>query len=549
MKSSIITSALPYANGEIHLGHIASTYLPADIFTRFWKHLGREAYHICATDDFGTPILINAEKESISPTQYVKIWWKRDLEDFASLDIYFDYFSQTSSQENIQLTQEFFNKLYKNGHIYEKHVIQFFCEFDNKYLPDRYVVGKCPFCFSDDQYSDLCENCGRVPTEILEPRCRICKRVPVKRSNKHYFFRLSRFSAQLKEWLIANQNLQPDVRSYVLNWINEGLQDWDITRDLTWGVPIPRSEARGQVFYGWFDNHICYISSMNAFFKDSGSRLEPKEFWNRSEIFHFIGKDIVYHHYLFLPAIRMGIGREYKLPDYIPTRGHLMLSDRKISKSRGWYIGLKEVLRLFPSDYLRFYLARVTPYSQTDINFDWGVFIDKINNELIANVGNFVHRTLSFVKASFGGIIPEPSSYDEDDLESLKLISEIADDVGSAISRNQIEEAMRRILGFSSHLNKYFQEKRPWHEKETSRNTLFISANGVHSLGILLAPFIPKSAERIWSQLAMEGQVHNQGWDLASEIAVPANHKIGDIRPLFEKIEKSRINLDKWKVR
>lgn len=549
MKSSIITSALPYANGEIHLGHIASTYLPADIFTRFWKHLGREAYHICATDDFGTPILINAEKESISPTQYVKIWWKRDLEDFASLDIYFDYFSQTSSQENIQLTQEFFNKLYKNGHIYEKHVIQFFCEFDNKYLPDRYVVGKCPFCFSDDQYSDLCENCGRVPTEILEPRCRICKRVPVKRSNKHYFFRLSRFSAQLKEWLIANQNLQPDVRSYVLNWINEGLQDWDITRDLTWGVPIPRSEARGQVFYGWFDNHICYISSMNAFFKDSGNRLEPKEFWNRSEIFHFIGKDIVYHHYLFLPAIRMGIGCEYKLPDYIPTRGHLMLSDRKISKSRGWYIGLKEVLRLFPSDYLRFYLARVTPYSQTDINLDWGVFIDKINNELIANVGNFVHRTLSFVKASFGGIIPEPSSYDEDDLESLKLISEIAEDVGSAISRNQIEEAMRRILSFSSHLNKYFQEKRPWHEKETSRNTLFISANGVHSLGILLAPFIPKSAERIWSQLAMEGQVHNQGWDLASEIAVPANHKIGDIRPLFEKIEKSRINLDKWKVR
>lgn len=549
MKSSIITSALPYANGEIHLGHIASTYLPADIFTRFWKHLGREAYHICATDDFGTPILINAEKESISPTQYVKIWWKRDLEDFASLDIYFDYFSQTSSQENIQLTQEFFNKLYKNGHIYEKHVIQFFCEFDNKYLPDRYVVGKCPFCFSDDQYSDLCENCGRVPTEILEPRCRICKRVPVKRSNKHYFFRLSRFSAQLKEWLIANQNLQPDVRSYVLNWINEGLQDWDITRDLTWGVPIPRSEARGQVFYGWFDNHICYISSVNAFFRESGSRLEPKDFWNRSEIYHFIGKDIVYHHYLFLPAIRMGIGCEYKLPDYIPTRGHLMLSDRKISKSRGWYIGLKEVLRLFPSDYLRFYLARVTPYSQTDINFDWGVFIDKINNELIANVGNFVHRTLSFVKASFGGIIPEPSSYDEDDLESLKLISEIAEEVGSAISRNQIEEAMRRILGFSSHLNKYFQEKRPWHEKETSRNTLFISANGVHSLGILLEPFIPKSAERIWSQLAMDGQVHNQGWDLASEIAVPANHKIGNIRPLFEKIEKSRINLDKWKVR
>ncbi|MFZ0555285.1 MAG: methionine--tRNA ligase [Nitrososphaeraceae archaeon] len=548
MKSLIITSALPYANGEIHLGHIASTYLPADIFARYWRHLGREVYYLCATDDFGTPILINAEKESITPQQYVKTWRDSDLNDFESLDISFDYFSQTSSEENIHLTQEIFNKLCKNGHIYEKDVVQFFCEFDKKFLPDRYVVGKCPYCSSENQYSDLCENCGRVPDKILEPRCRICGNVPVKKTSTHYFFRLSTFSRQLKDWLTTNHNLQSDVTSYVLKWIDEGLVDWDITRDLSWGVPIPKAEARGQVFYGWFDNHICYISSLLSFLKKSGNNSDGREFWNNSEIFHFIGKDIVYHHYLFLPAIRMGIRNEYKLPDYIPTRGHLMLSNRKISKSRGWYIGLKDFLQLFPSDYLRFYLARVTPYSQTDTNFDWDVFIERINNELIANIGNFIHRTLSFIKATFDGSVPEPTVYDDVDLSTINRISGISDVVGTAIAKNEIENAMREILDFSSSLNRYFQKKKPWEESHSAQNTLYVSANAVQSLAILLEPFIPNSAERIWDQLGLDNNVHNQNWSRASRIDMSAYHKIGEIQPLFQKIERRKLDLDKWKV-
>jgi methionyl-tRNA synthetase len=548
MKSLIITSALPYANGEIHLGHIASTYLPADIFARYWRHLGREVYYLCATDDFGTPILINAEKESITPQQYVKTWRDSDLNDFESLDISFNYFSQTSSEENIHLTQEIFHKLCKNGHIYEKDVVQFFCEFDKKFLPDRYVVGKCPYCSSENQYSDLCENCGRVPDKILEPRCRICGNVPVKKTSTHYFFRLSTFSRQLKDWLTENHNLQSDVTSYVLKWIDEGLVDWDITRDLSWGVPIPKAEAKGQVFYGWFDNHICYISSLLSFFKKSGNNYDGREFWNNSEIFHFIGKDIVYHHYLFLPAIRMGIRNEYKLPDYIPTRGHLMLSNRKISKSRGWYIGLKDFLQLFPSDYLRFYLARVTPYSQTDTNFDWDVFIERINNELIANIGNFIHRTLSFIKATFDGSVPEPTVYDDVDLSTINRISGISDVVGTAIAKNEIENAMREILDFSSSLNRYFQRKKPWEESHSAQNTLYVSANAVQSLAIILEPFIPNSAERIWDQLGLDNNVHNQNWSRASRIDMSAHHKIGEIQPLFQKIERRKLDLDKWKV-
>lgn len=548
MKSLIITGALPYANGEIHLGHIASTYLPADIFARYWRHLGREVYYLCATDDFGTPILINAEKESITPQQYVKTWRDSDLNDFESLDISFNYFSQTSSEENIHLTQEIFNKLCKNGHIYEKDVVQFFCEFDKKFLPDRYVVGKCPYCSSENQYSDLCENCGRVPDKILEPRCRICGNVPVKKTSTHYFFRLSTFSRQLKDWLTTNHNLQSDVTSYVLKWIDEGLVDWDITRDLSWGVPIPKVEARGQVFYGWFDNHICYISSLLSFLKKSGNNKDGREFWNNSEIFHFIGKDIVYHHYLFLPAIRMGIRNEYKLPDYIPTRGHLMLSNRKISKSRGWYIGLKDFLQLFPSDYLRFYLARVTPYSQTDTNFVWDVFIERINNELIANIGNFIHRTLSFIKTTFDGSVPEPTVYDDVDLSTINRISGISEVVGTAIAKNEIENAMREILDFSSSLNRYFQKKKPWEESHSAQNTLYVSANAVQSLAILLEPFIPNSAERIWDQLGLDNNVHNQNWSRASRIDMSAHHKIGEIQPLFQKIERRKLDLDKWKV-
>lgn len=547
MKSLIITSALPYANGEIHLGHIASTYLPADIFTRYWRHQQRKVYHLCATDDYGTPILINAEKESVTPQQYVKSWRDNDLKDFRSLSISFDYFSQTSSKENVQLTQEVFNKLDKNGHIYAKDVVQFFCEFDKKFLPDRYVVGKCPFCNSENQYSDLCENCGRVPERILDPKCRICGRVPVKKTSSHYFFRLSTFSGKLKGWLTANHNLQPAVTRYVLKWIDEGLVDWDITRDLSWGVPIPKNGATGQVFYGWFDNHICYISSFLALLNES-ENSDGKRIWNDSEIFHFIGKDIVYHHYLFLPAIRMGVDYEYKLPDSIPTRGHLMLNNRKISKSRSWYIGLRDFLQLFPPDYLRFYLARVTPYSQTDINFDWDVFIERINNELIANIGNFIHRTLSFIKATFGGIIPNPSVYDDNDLAIVNRISSSADLVGSAISINETEKAMKEILDFSTSLNRYFQKKRPWEEKEQAQNTLYISANAVRSLAILLEPFLPTSAEKIWIQLGLAGSAHNQNWKMASQIDMKANHRIGEIQPLFQKIEKNKLHLDKWKV-
>jgi methionyl-tRNA synthetase len=543
-KSAIITSALPYANGEIHLGHIASTYLPADIFTRFLRLTGRQAFHICASDDFGTPILIKAEKEGKTPADYVAHWNRRDREDFDSIGISFDIFYRTSSPENVEFVQRVFTELRENGYIYEQDVVQFYCEYDDKFLPDRYVVGKCPFCGAENQYSDLCEKCGRVPDEILEPKCAICGRPPVKKSSTHYFFRLSSFAGRLKEWLLANHNLQADVKNYVINWINEGLQDWDVTRDLSWGVPIPLPEARGKVLYGWFDNHLCYISTAAKLAKDRDiEKGDGKSFWNGSEIYHYIGKDIVYHHYLFLPAMRMGINEEYKLPDYIPTRGHLMLQNQKISKSRNWYIGLKDFTTAFPPDYLRFYMASIVTYSQDDLNFDFDGFMEKINNELIANVGNFVNRALSFTHKAFGGKVPEPGELAAEDKAVADEVAAAVKEAGDLIAANETDKALKRILALSSRFNQYFQARAPWANKDTAATTLYVSANAARSLAILLEPFIPFAADRIWAQLNLAGSVHHgQSWYSAADMAaIQAGHALGKVEPIFRKIEAKEI--------
>lgn len=538
--SVIITSALPYANGEIHLGHISSTYLPADIFRRFLKLNEVEVYHLCASDDFGTPILIETEKKKTKPEIYVRHWHDKDIEDFKSVGIIFDSFSQTSSSTNREFVQYVFNVLSRKDLIYEKEVVQYFCEKDSKFLPDRYVVGTCPYCGAMGQYSDLCEKCGRIPEKILGPKCAICGLPPVMKNSNHYFFKLSNFDVSLEKWLSENKFLQQDVKKYVLNWIVEGLQDWDITRDITWGINIPveGNDKMDKVFYGWFDNHLCYISS---FIELLGNVDVAREKWNKSKIYHFIGKDIVYHHYLFLPAIRLGIDQEYKLPDLIPTRGHLMLQNNKISKSRNWYIGLRAFVDQFEADYLRFYIASICSYSQDDINFDWNDFEKKINNELIANIGNFVNRTLTFIKKYFDNTIPHPNEYDDNDKKVLEEIKNIGNKVADFILKNEIDKALKCVLNFSSLLNQYFQKKEPWKNPKQSASSLFVSINAVRSLSILLEPFIPFSAEKIWQQISLEGNAHEQKWNAIGTIALKAGHILGNIQPLFKKIDEVKI--------
>jgi methionyl-tRNA synthetase len=426
-------------------------------------------------------------------------------------------------------------------------VLQPYCPNDKKFLPDRYVLGTCPSCGATEQYSDSCEKCGRTFQlgEILNPHCALCGTTPTNKESEHYFFKLSQFSDTLKEWLQKNQNLQPQVRNYVLNWIKEGLLDWDITRDLAWGVPIPLEEAKGKVLYNWFDNHLCYISTAQKYFEEKG--IDGKKAWNTSKIYHFIGKDIVYHHYLFLPAMRIGNG-EYKLPEYIPTRGHLLLEQQKFSKSRGWYISIRDFLHKFPADYLRYYLASTTPYTQDDVNFDWTDFQKRINNELIANIGNFIHRTLTFTWTKYQGKAPQPQDYDDSDNELIEKIKHAPNDIGNEIENNELTKGLRKTVEFSAFCNQYFQKKHPWTDQEKGKTPIFLCINATRSLAILLTPYTPFSAEKLWQQLNLNGTVHEQRWDYAAQLGVQSGHRISQPTTLFERIQDKDIEEERQKL-
>ncbi|MBI4167742.1 MAG: methionine--tRNA ligase [Candidatus Aenigmarchaeota archaeon] len=535
----VITSALPYANGEIHLGHITSTYLPADILARYLRSTNHKVLFLCGSDDYGTPILIKAEQENKKPEDYVKFWNERDQKDFKKLGISFDIFYKTSSVENVKLVQQFFNLLDEKGFVFKKIVSQSYCEFDKKFLPDRYVKGTCPYCGAEEQYSDGCEKCGRVfePGEIKNEHCAICNRRPVTKKSEHYFLKLSAFSKELRSWLAKNNNLQEDVKNYVLKWIDEGLKDWDITRDISWGVPVPGGEKK--VFYGWFDNAIGYASTAIKYFGDEG---KAKKFWNSAKIYHYIGKDIVYHHYLFMTAIRL-ITKQFKEPDYIPTHGYLMLQNKKFSKSRGWYISLEDFLNEFPADYLRFYLSSITTYSQHDINFDWKEFQSKINNELVANIGNFVNRTLTFINSHFDGVVPKPEDEKNLDANSLKRkeelvawVEKIPELVGEQLDKNHTDRALKKILEFSSVCNSYFQSEEPWKNKN-NKTCIYLCANACRTLAILLEPFLPFASKKILDML----NVKKDGWGSASEIKIKPNHRINKAEILFNKVEDDAI--------
>jgi len=543
----VVTAGLPYANGELHLGGVASTYLPADILARYFRLRGDNAIYVCATDDFGTPILIEAEKEGKTPEEFVAHWHKVDSQDFKDLGISFDIFDKTSSEENVRLTQHFFNRLQERGFIFKQRVLQPYCENCKKVLPDRYVIGTCPYCNAEDQYSDVCEKCGRIlaPGEIKDPHCAICGSKPTRKQSNHYFFKLSKFSSELEKWLVENDNLQAEVKNYVLNWIKEGLRDWDVTRDIPWGVPIPLKEAKGKVLYNWFDNHLCYISTALKYCSEKA--IDGKKFWNSSKIYHFIGKDIVYHHFLFLPAMRLGV-EEFRLPDFIPTRGHLLLQGEKFSKSRGWYVSLRDFLNLFPADYLRYYLAIIAPYSPSDINFDWEDFQARINNELIANIGNFIHRTLTFTWSNYDGEVPAPGKYDALDSEFEEEIKGVASGVREELEKIEVGRGLRRILEFSKFCNQYFQKKEPWSSKEHAETCLYLCINAVRILAILLEPYLPFSTETLWKQLNLQGSVHKQKWDSASKLAIKSGHRIKKPRILFERVEDEKIEKEREKL-
>ena len=398
-KRIIVTSALPYANGPIHIGHLVE-YIQTDIFVRFLRLIGEDVVYCCADDTHGTPIEIKAKELGIVPEELIGRFHRDHLRDFTSFNIKFDSYYSTNSKENKYFSDLIFERLKKKNLIYQKEIELTYCGKCGRFLPDRYVKGKCPKCNAPDQYGDVCESCNATykTTDLVEPYCVVCGSKPIRRISRHYFFKLSAFSDKLKKWLVENKNLQDEIKNYVLNWIKEGLEDWDISRDGPYfGFKIPNEE--NMYYYVWLDAPIGYISSFANTLKGDVKKAERE--WNKAKIMHFIGKDITYFHFLFWPA--MLIGADFNLPENIAVHGFLTVNKEKMSKSRGTFFTAEDFLKENDAEYLRFYYARVLSKKLSDIDLDFKELRDIVNNEMVANLGNFCYRTLSFLGSNFDG--------------------------------------------------------------------------------------------------------------------------------------------------
>ena len=536
----LVTSALPYANGPLHIGHAIGAYIPADVYVRYLRLKGKEVIYICGTDEHGTPISVQAEKEGVTPKELVDKYHKIIKDTFDKLGISFDNFSRTTSKLHYELSREFFLKIMEKGYIYKKRVSRPYCKRCKRFLPDRYVRGICPECGAKDQRGDQCEVCGKQlePHELKEAYCAICKEKPVMKETEHWFFKLSEFSEKLEQWILKNEHWPPNAKNFSLGWIKKGLEDRAITRDLDWGVPVPLEEAKGKVLYVWFDAPIGYISATKEWAIKIKKPEEWKKYWKDKgcKIVHFIGKDNIPFHAIIWPAMLMAHGG-YNLPWQISSNEYLNLEGRKMSTSRGWVIWLHDILAKFPADYLRYYLIAINP-SKHDADFSLAEFKEKVNNELISNFGNFVYRVLSFIKSRFDGKVPEPR--DEGEVKAIEeKVSKIVGEVENHLENFRFSQALYAGMSLASLGNEYFQQNEPWKNEEKAKDVLFICANLTRTLAIVMLPFIPFSATRLLEMLNIKSE--NLSWDSAKKFSMAPGHEISEAKMLFRKISDEAI--------
>jgi len=534
-KRILVTSALPYANGPIHIGHLVE-YIQTDIYVRFLKLIGEDAIYCCADDTHGAPIQINAAKQGISPEELIAKYFEEHTKDFRDCQINFDSYYSTNSEDNRKLADHFFEMANKKGLIYTKDVELTYCEKDKRFLPDRFVKGTCPKCQAEDQYGDVCEKCNSAynTTDLINPKCIICGSKPTKKFSKHYFFKLSAMSDKLEKWLKENNNLQDEVKNFVFNWINEGLKDWDISRDGPYfGFNIP-GEA-DKYYYVWLDAPIGYIASTLNYSRLHNLDFE-KDYWKSKDcdIIHFIGKDIIYFHFLFWPALLMTA--EFNLPKSMAVHGFLTVNGEKMSKSRGTFYTAKDFLQKYDAAYLRYYFASNLSRKLADIDLSFKDFNDRVNNELVANIANFTYRVLSLLNNVFDSKIGE-----ELDLEIIKNAKVNCEGIKESYSNLDFREAVKKILQVSSIGNKYLQDNAPWKLAKESNGGLekahlivSSAANIAKDLIILIKPIMPNFAKELELQFGFSDM---QWTDLDKNIK---NHKVNSASIIIKKIEEEK---------
>ncbi len=540
----LVTSALPYANGKLHVGHVAGAYLPADIFVRHLRLHKEDVIYICGTDEHGTPISISADKEGVTPQEVVQRYHESIKNAFSALGIEFDNFSGTSREQHYKLSQEFFTALYEKGHIKPHVTKQFYCEHDKRFLPDRYVEGTCPRCKSANARGDQCDACGQIyeTTSLVEPRCKICGNQPIIRETKHWFLQLDDFREKLSEWISTKDYWKENVRNFMLNLLEQGLIERPITRDLSWGVPVPLPEAEGKVLYVWFDAPIGYISSTVEWAERIGTPDRWKDYWLDPEtrLIHFIGKDNIIFHALIWPSMLMGQKTHYCLPHDIPANEFMNLEGQKISTSRNWAIWVDEFVEKFPADYLRYYLACNAP-EKGDSDFSFKDFQLKVNGELNNVLGNLANRVFAFAAKNFQSMIPALDI----SASGLAILDEAIDlykQIDSGYGDYQVKKNCKLVMDIARLGNRYFDERKPWVEIKTDRvsvqETLYICLTLLRMISVALYPIIPTSMNRLRLMMGLSAVSEWETTDLK------ASYDLQESKPLFTKIEDSQIEAE-----
>jgi len=545
-KRYLITAALPYANGPLHIGHIAGAYLPADIYVRYLRLKGKEVAFICGSDEHGVPITLRSRKEGVSPQEIVDRYHKINKKGFEDMGIEFDIYHRTTDPVHHETASAFFKKLYEKGEFVEKEEEQFYDEKEEQYLADRYIVGTCPKCNYENAYGDQCEQCGvsLSPKELINPRSVLSGNQPVRKKTKHWYLPLDKYQEEwLEDWIDSHKkDWKTNVYGQCKSWLTQGLHPRAVTRDLEWGVPVPIEGTEGKVLYVWFDAPIGYISATKAWGNENNKDWE--KFWKDEDtrLIHFIGKDNIVFHCLIFPSMLKAHG-EYILPDNVPANEFLNLEGDKLSTSRNWAVWVNEFVEDFPDkvDVLRYTLCANFP-EQKDNDFTWNDFQARNNNELVAVMGNFVNRALVLTKKFFDKKVPECKELTDYDQETMKKAIQIKEDLENRIENFKFREAVKIAMDLGRLGNKYLADTEPWslYEKDPERvhTVLNLSLQIAASLSIIIEPFLPFTAEKLRTFL----NIDKLDWELAGKSDIlPMGHEIRKPKYLFQKIEDKEV--------
>ena len=535
--------AWPYADGPLHLGHIAGAYLPPDIFARYHRTKGNEVLMVSGSDQHGTPITIKAEQEGKKPGEIAAQYHQQFLDSWQKLGISFDLFTNTGTANHTEVSQEIFLTLLDRGYIYKSTISQPFCPRCQRSLPDRYTEGICPYCYSPGTRGDQCDECGKPinPAELIDPHCRLCATTPQFKDSEHFFFRLSAFGDRLLDWVKQQTHWRQNVLNFTMRYLEGGLKDRAITRDINWGIPIPLPGFDGKCLYVWFEAVIGYLSATKEWAKSSGDEERWRAFWQGEvKSYYFIGKDNISFHTIIWPAMLMGYGN-LNLPYDVPANEFLTIEGRRLSTSRNWAVWLSDYLSRYDPDPLR-YLLSINMPETGDTDFSWRELIRRNNDELVATYGNLVHRVLTFVYRNFDGCVPTPGEFDNQSQALLNRAKDTLDIMDGLLYRCHFREAIRSAMFLAQETNRYLDMKSPWktikQDRQASATALYVAISVLSCLRTVLYPFLPFSSQRLHEFLGFNGSIEGDGWQL--HFPIPGQ-KLLPPEPLFSKLDEGLV--------